>query len=51
MIDISCVRSYMTYEDIEEMARAALKYKFICAHVFALQRTLRQAAVGQRSGL
>lgn len=33
MIDISCVRSYTTYEDIEEMARAALKYKFICAHV------------------
>lgn len=33
MIDISCVRSYMTYQDIEEMAWAALKYKFICAHV------------------
>ena len=33
MIDISCVRSYMTWEDIEKMAEVALKYKFICAHV------------------
>ncbi len=33
MIDISCVRSYMTYEDIAQMAEVALKYKFICAHV------------------
>ena len=33
MIDISCVRSYNTREDIEQMARAAMEYSFICAHV------------------
>jgi len=33
MIDISCVRSYMNWEDIKAMAAAALKYKFICVHV------------------
>lgn len=33
MIDISCVRSYMTWDDIYKMAEAAKKYKFICAHV------------------
>jgi deoxyribose-phosphate aldolase len=33
MIDISCVRSYMTFDDIRKMAGAASKYKFVCAHV------------------
>lgn len=33
MIDISCVRSYMNWDDIRKMAQAASKYKFICAHV------------------
>jgi deoxyribose-phosphate aldolase len=33
MIDISCVRSYMNWADIRQMAEAALAYKFICAHV------------------
>lgn len=33
MIDISCVRSYNTREDIEKMAKAAIEYSFICAHV------------------
>jgi deoxyribose-phosphate aldolase len=33
LIDISCVRSYMTKKDISDMADVAKKYSFICAHV------------------
>lgn len=33
MIDISCVRSYMNQNDIEQMAKAAAQHHFICAHV------------------
>ena len=33
LIDISCVRSYMTRGDIRDMANVAKKYSFICAHV------------------
>ena len=33
MIDISCVRSFNTREDIRKMAEAAMEYSFICAHV------------------
>ena len=33
IIDISCVRSYTTHDDIKDMADFAMKYSFICAHV------------------
>ena len=32
MIDISCVRSQSSYDDIQEMISIAKEYKFICAH-------------------
>lgn len=33
LIDISCVRSYMTLQDIKDMVHVAIKYRFVCAHV------------------